>query len=131
MSVLTQTMLDSRRSTRLPDFIGIGAQRCATSWIYECLACHPQVYMPEKEIHFFDCEFERGMDWYLNHFSTAHAGKLCGEFTPDYLSSPVAIERLRDLVPQAKLIISLRHPVQRAYSAYRLFMAHGKTNAKT
>lgn len=117
--------------TRLPDFIGIGAQRCATSWLYECLSSHPQVFMSEKELHFFDSEYARGPNWYLSHFSPAAADQICGEFTPNYLECPRCIERLRELAPDAKLIVSLRNPIDRAFSAYRLFVTHNQIREQT
>ena len=54
-----------------PYFIGLGAQRSGTSWIYACLYEHPQLHMPFKEVNFFgrDEQYEKGLTWYANHFS--------------------------------------------------------------
>jgi hypothetical protein len=56
---------------RGPDFIGIGAQRAGTSWLYACLYEHPQICMPLKEIHFFSCErnWRRGYERYEGIFA--------------------------------------------------------------
>ena len=49
----------------LPSFIGIGAQRCGTTWLYESLAAHPEVYVSRpKELYFFTKNYMRGLDWY-------------------------------------------------------------------
>lgn len=120
------TPVPSNHQRRLPDFVGIGGQRCATSWLFECLSCHPQVFMPEKEIHYFNQAQDAGVDWYLDHFAQARDGQICGEFTPNYLKSLHAMSSLRDLLPNAKLLVSLRNPIDRAYSAFRLYVAKGK-----
>ncbi|MEL7006018.1 MAG: sulfotransferase domain-containing protein [Bacteroidota bacterium] len=54
----------------LPDFLGIGAARCGTSWLDSVLRSHSELYMPErrKEIHFFDLYYDRGLSWYQNFF---------------------------------------------------------------
>ena len=53
----------------LPTFIGLGAQRAGTTWAYNCLAEHPQVFMSrKKELHFFYVNYSRGLDWYRRQF---------------------------------------------------------------
>ncbi len=106
----------------LPGFIGIGTQRAATTWLHECLIEHPQVYLPAaKELHFFDIEFGRGMDWYEQQFEAAPDGVLAGEITPNYLECHPAMARLAATLPQARLLVILRDPIERAYSSYQLF----------
>lgn len=105
----------------LPNFIGVGIQRSATTWIFECLREHPEIYLPpQKEIHFFDENFEKGLDWYKQFFKEAKGKKAIGEITPDYLYNYRALRRIAKTLPNVKLLVSLRHPVERAYSAYRL-----------
>ncbi len=102
------------------DFIGLGAQKSATSWIYANLYEHPQICAPVKEIHFFSRDrFSNGREWYEDHFRTCASGKLRGEFSTSYLYSDVASARIHTLYPEAKLIAVLREPVARAYSQYR------------
>jgi hypothetical protein len=81
--------------------------------------------MPHKEIHFFDEHYDRGEQWYFDHFAMELDETVCGEYTPDYLAHPYAIDRLAKVSPTSKLIVSLRNPVERAYSAYKLLLAHG------
>ena len=108
--------------TPLPNFVGIGAQRAATTWLYHCLKEHPQVFVPEhKELHFFDTHFERGLEWYQEQFSAYTGQKAIGEITPNYLNAEEALPRLASTIPDAQLFVVLREPVQRAFSAYTLF----------
>src|SRR5688500_16728544 len=105
----------------LPTFVGIGAQRGGTTWIHRCLAEHPQVFVPEpKELQFFNRHFDRGLTWYEDRFRPRH-GEICvGEISPNYMNSALAIDRMAEIVPNAKLFTILREPVQRAFSAYKL-----------
>jgi hypothetical protein len=106
--------------TKQPDFIGIGAQRSGTSWIYACLYEHPQICMPRKEINFFsrDRNWSRGFEWYEGIFAECPPSTLSGEFSTSYLTDPETPARIRDRYPDVRLIVSLRHPVDRAYSSY-------------
>lgn len=106
----------------LPNFIGIGAQRAGTTWVYRCLREHPEVFMPEKkEIHFFSSNFHQGAGWYSEYFSPQIGQNVCGEITPNYLNYSYVPERIFKLVPSVKLFVILREPVDRALSAYHLF----------
>lgn len=101
------------------DFIGIGAQRSSTSWIYACLYEHPEICAPIKEIHFFSRErFNEGKEWYENHFKNCGDTKITGEFSTSYLYSDVAAERIHAYYPQTKIIAVLRNPINRAFSQY-------------
>src|SRR4028119_1412460 len=108
----------------VPNFIIIGCQRCGTTSLYTYLAQHPQILTPiKKEMDFFSWHFERGIDWYLAHFPPMPSGEqfLTGEASPSYFDSREAPERLYSLFPEAKLIVLLRNPVDRAISQfYRL-----------
>ena len=106
----------------VPTFIGIGAQRAATTWVYECLREHPEVYVPAtKELEFFDQHFDRGLQWYEEQFQDCGNAKAVGEISPDYMVVKPAIERMAKVIPEVRLFAILREPVQRAFSAYQLF----------
>lgn len=69
-----------------PTFIGIGAMKCATTWVSECLRYHPEVFMSSpKEIHYFSYNYNKNLDWYLEHFKKAKGYKVRGEFSVSYL----------------------------------------------
>lgn len=114
-----------------PTFIGIGAQRSGTSWLFECLREHPNVFMPRKETHFFDREYDKGFSYYSGLFTGVENSVATGEFTPDYLYSPEAMERIALHCPNAKLIILLRKPAERTQSALRLLQTHGRMRHTT
>jgi hypothetical protein len=103
------------------DFIGIGGQKCATSWIFKCLSEHPEVCVcSSKETHFFcdDKKFAQGLEFYQQHFDHCSGSQAVGEFSSAYLGSKQAPERIQNVFPDVKLIVSLRQPVDRAFSHY-------------
>ena len=87
------------------------------------LSGHPDVYMPErrKEIRFFDRNHDQGTSWYEAFFCPqAEAARYAaiGEISPQYLYCEACPDRIAALLPDAKLLVILRHPVDRAYSHY-------------
>jgi hypothetical protein len=114
-------MAGGRAVGRTPDFIGVGAQRAGTTWLYACLYDHPAICAPIKEIHFFSQErhWTRGFEWYESLFRRCPPAATVGEFSTSYLASPVAAERIRSRYPRVRLLISLRSPIARVYSHYR------------
>ncbi len=103
------------------DFIGIGAQKSGTSWIYACLYEHPEICMPYKEINFFSRErnWKKGLGWYRERFKTCSSKKLKGEYSTSYLYSNIAAQRIYDNFPNTKLIVCLRNPIDRGFSNYK------------
>ena len=123
---LREIYFQSRRlnssSRRLPDFLVIGAQKGGTTSLYYYLVEHPQVRPSfREEVHFFDNNYGREIGWYRAHFPTEKKGAdfLVGEATPYYLFHPHAPARVAVTVPDAKLLVLLRNPVDRAYSHYQ------------
>ena len=112
------------RDPSLPDFLIIGTQKAGTTALMLNLARHPEVFMAGRhgkpgELQFFNAYWRNGEDWYRQHF--IHPELIQGEKTPDYLANHQAQLRMAGLVPHAKLIVSLRNPVDRAYSAWNHF----------
>jgi len=112
------------KPVKVPKFIIIGSQRCGTTSLYTYLAEHPQILTPiKKEMDFFSWHFHRGIDWYLAHFPLMPQGGefVTGEASPSYFDCREAPKRLYSACPEAKLIVLLRNPVDRAISHfYRL-----------
>lgn len=109
------------RAGRLPDFLVVGAAKSGTTSLARHLRTHPDVYIPlKKELHFFnnDANFALGPEWYAAQFADGASAAQVGEATPTYMYNPLAVERMHDLVPGARLMVMLRHPVERAYSHY-------------
>ena len=115
---------------RLPEFICVGAQRCGTTTLWEKLNQHESLFLPKnKEIHFFDNReghWDLGLDWYQNHFENAPKDAVCGEATPSYLYVPEACDRIHKVVPDVRILIILRNPVDRAWSQYWYNVRHGR-----
>lgn len=103
---------------RDPDFVIVGAMRCGTTSLFHWLRAHPQVFVAGKELHYFDRHYEHGPSWYRSHFKAASERQLCGEGTPAYLYLSWARERLAQDLPDARLVVTLRDPVDRAWSHY-------------
>jgi len=104
-----------------PDFLGIGAQKAGTTWLYENLKRHPAIAFPsEKEIHFWDEEYKSGGDkqsW-ASLFDAVPAAQKAGEITPAYaFLDPGVIREIAEFRPQLRLFISLRNPIDRAWSS--------------
>jgi hypothetical protein len=124
----------------LPNFIVIGAAKAGTTALYWYLAEHPAVFMSAvKETNYFAYGLDaRGQLLYgdpeVHHFPIktlreyeqlfADVGNAVaiGEASPIYLECPQAAGRMRQQVPAAKLVCSLRHPVDRAYSDYQMYL---------
>ena len=121
----------------LPDYLIIGAQRSGTTSLYKYLAQHPAVGAAflGKGAHFFDTNYTGDLDSYRAHFPTRTyrwwvkvrrgADLVTGEASPYYLAHPHAPQRIAEALPDAKLIVLLRDPVQRAYSHYQHELARG------
>jgi hypothetical protein len=109
---------------RLPDFIIGGAPRSGTTWLYELLDRHPDVYMarpvkPEPKFFLVDHLYDKGLAFYADTwFAGAGDARLAGEKSTDYLESAAAAERIARDLPQVRLIFILREPADRAYSNY-------------
>lgn len=102
---------------RPPNFIGIGVQKCASTWLYAALRAHPEVWIaPAKELNFFSCYYAYGQHWYERHFISPDPRIAYGEISPSYFCNPQAIARIYRYLPEVKLLVSFRDPIARAYS---------------
>ena len=100
-----------------PTFIGLGAQKAASSWIYSVLKDHPQVCVSDpKELDFFSKFYEFGFQWYEGFFDDCGACVAAGEVSPSYLDSADAPLRAHSYNPDFRIIVSLRDPIERAFS---------------
>lgn len=105
---------------RPPTFLFIGGQRCASTWVHRALEQHAEVLIAPTEVHFFDLNYDKGVQWYLDHFRPGPQHKAWGDKTPAYLTTPEAPQRVSELSPDARLICCLRNPIDRAYSLYNM-----------
>lgn len=101
------------------DAFHIGPQKSATTWIYKCLKRHPEVGCASNDrVHYFDMKYSKGRDWYGSFFDHIEEEKTLIDMTPSYIRSPWVPRRLVEENPNAKIICSLRNPVDRAFSHY-------------
>lgn len=119
-----------------PGFLMIGVSRCGTTSMFEALAAHPQVVHParRKGVYYFDLNYYRGPDWYRGHFPLTRAARrraaqfgepVAFEASGYYIYHPFALGRVARDLPSIKLLVMLRDPVARAYSAYKHESAGG------
>jgi hypothetical protein len=120
-----------------PDFLIIGGQRCGTTSLFKTLRAHPAVLPPvlHKGVHYFDTAYSRGMGWYRGHFALERTATrierrtgvrpVTFESSPYYMFHPQAAERIAQDLPGVKLLVLLRDPVERAYSAHAHELARG------
>ncbi|GAA2653043.1 hypothetical protein GCM10010412_020790 [Nonomuraea recticatena] len=145
MNAMKHSVLSVSRTTgrltsggrMLPSFLIMGAQRCGTTSLYRALAQHPLLLKPvlHKGVHYFDVGYGKGISWYQGHFplkvGAALLRKRYGrqplafESAPYYLYHPLAGERIARDLPGVKLIVLVRDPVERAFSAHSHELARG------
>lgn len=111
-----------------PDFVGLGQGKAGTTWWWSLLEQHPQVVANrarEKELHHFSHFDLRGPDAAANAvYARAFArpdGAVCGDFTCTYLSHPLALEYVHAAAPDARCLVMLRDPLERAVSALEMW----------
>ncbi|NEQ09764.1 MAG: sulfotransferase domain-containing protein [Moorea sp. SIO4E2] len=129
----------------LPNFLIIGAQKAGTTWLAHNIREHPEVFIPGNEIHYFNKTYNlnQGIEWYKNHFADVNGEKVIGEKTPNYLwidplpdaqgkvyydpleEIPYSHRLIYETLPEAKLIVVLRNPVERAIAAINHFIKNG------
>ncbi len=102
---------------RMPDFLGIGGIKSASTWLYENLRVHPELYLPErKELHYFTLRRHKRLTWYSRQFEPA-GDRVTGEITPGYgVMSSNQIAGVARLLPDLKTVLIIRNPVDRAWS---------------
>lgn len=112
--------------TRLPNFLYIGPDKAGSSWLHEMLLKHPDVYLtPAKDLYFFDRYYDRGPAWYAAQFRDARDEKIVGEVCQDYLFHPEAATRIHETLGSVRVMVTLRDPVERAWSSYLYARKHG------
>jgi hypothetical protein len=121
--------VDRRRAGRehpggggLPNLIVIGGLKCGTTSLHHYLTLHPEIAMSRpKELNFFVAElnWELGRNWYASHFDPA--ARVRGETSPHYTNRPRfegVAERMRSIVPEARIVYMVRDPLDRMLSHY-------------
>jgi len=129
--------MPAKQHPLLPDFLIIGAGKSGTTSLDKYLSQHPQIFIPyNKEPNFFgyegrqESDFQNpedrqhfrnsvtSLDRYTKMFEPATEGQLKGETSNTYLYHAQAPERIKQYIPDVKLIAVLRQPAERLYSRY-------------
>ncbi|WP_431135809.1 sulfotransferase family protein [Psychroserpens mesophilus] len=121
---------------RKPDFFVVGAAKSGTTALWKYFQQHPEIFVTDlignKELGYYSNQY--GIDSeerYLSHFLSAKPHQLIGEVCHVYLTSEESAKWIKKEVSNAKIIIILRHPVERAYSLYNWMTMHGYEYATT
>jgi len=127
----------TERHRVLPNFLIVGGQRCGTTTLFKTLNQHPGVATANlrKGVHYFDLHYDRPLSWYRSHFPTSRKvaqltsvngyATAVGESSPYYLWHPLALQRIAADLHDVRLLVLLRDPVERAYSAHAHEQARG------
>jgi hypothetical protein len=128
----------ARRARMLPGFLIVGAERCGTTSMFHLLRQHPAAFgtsLRKQEVHYFDVAYGMGLSWYQSHFPLTARARLAArgagvapvafEASPYYMFHPLAPERIHGDLPGVRLLVMLRDPVERAYSAHANHVGHG------
>ena len=118
--VFIQIMSNSR-----PNFLFLGPDKTGSTWMYHLLRSHGEVYVPKiKDIYFFDRNYEKGLNWYLDWFRGANGiEKAVGELSHDYIHSREALIRIKKDLGNIKTIVCFRNHIDRSVSHY-LYLLH-------
>ena len=118
-----QTHFNKRQ---IPNFLVIGAQKCGTTALHNYLAKHPQLAAPQKEIRFFnsDIRYRLGKDFYNKFFTDVltTSRNICFDTSPGYFTNPNSAERIYHHNKNIKMVLLLRDPSERAFSAWNMYL---------
>jgi hypothetical protein len=114
-----------------PDFIITGIQKGGTTSLFKYLAQHPNIGTSfVKEVQFFNRSYHRGESYFRANYPTGlkkvfNPSIIYGEASPDYMDNPVVPKRIKEYLPNIKLVFLLRNPIDRAYSQYKMIQELG------
>ncbi len=121
----------------LPSFVMAGAQRSGTTSLFRALVAHPAILpaVHHKGVNYFDINYDKGSRWYRGHFPVEAAARIRTRGADEpaqtfdasgyYLFHPHAMRRLAHDLPDVKVLVMLRDPIERAWSAYKHELARG------
>lgn len=118
------------------DFMCVGAAKCGTTWLYQMLNQHPDIFIPDcKEVHYFNAfhpetlkpnlNNKHDLTWYHHHFQEALPHQLKGDFSTTYFRELDTATTLKAYHQDLKIIVILRNPVERAWSHFQFLYTRG------
>ena len=109
---------------KLPDVIVVGPSRTGTTWLHRVLEGHVDLPHGVKEPQFFNTFYDKGIEWYARHFRYATGARPIVEICP-YFFTPMAPERIKKAIPDCRIVATMRDPVDRIYSVFKLHRHYG------
>lgn len=110
--------MPTARSPRLPQFLGVGPPRTGTTWLHNVLEGHVDLPHGVKETLYFTTFYDKGFDWYARHFRYATGERKVAEICP-YFFDVETLDRIKAIMPDCRIITTMRDPVDRLYSMYK------------
>ena len=114
----------------LPDFLHVGSGKCASTWLWQACKGHPEIFVPlhnYDNVNFFTVRYHKGLDWYeKTYFSEYNGEPRVGEFSNSYMIYRPAMERIARHLPDAKLTMILRDPVETIFLGWAQTYLKGK-----
>ena len=111
------------------DFLVIGSQKCATSWLYDCLKEHPEICLSKDkgELEYIggDLYKEKGQEWFFSLFDHCKGRKLRGDVSVEYIVNEESPKLIFNHNPDMKFILNVREPSNRAISALMWYRRKG------
>jgi len=115
-----------------PQFVIIGAQKGGTTSLFNYLLSNKRIKRPlKKEVHYFSEHYKKGNDWYKMHFPIIRDQSITFEASTSYIFDPHAAKRMHTLLPDVKIIVLLRDPIDRAFSHYYHEVKNSREKSKT
>ena len=105
---------------RLPEIIGAGPGRTGSTWLHRVLEGRVDLPYGVKETQFFSNFYDKGIVWYARHFRYATGERPVAEICPNYFFKTEALDRIKIHIPDCRIITTMRDPVDRLYSKYKL-----------
>ena len=110
---------------RLPDVIGIGPPRTGSTWLYNVLRDSVDMPAGVKDTHFFEHLEHPGIEWYASHFRHATGDRKIVEICPGIFFKAHGRDRIKTYIPNCKIVATMRNPIDRTYSVYKLLRHTG------
>jgi hypothetical protein len=111
---------------KLPHCLICGAQKAGTRALIDYLSQHKNTYCHPYEIDYFSKYYHKGTAWYAKHFTNAKENDVIIEKSPSYMYAPHTSQKIKETIPDVKLIFMVRDPIKRAYSHYWMNVRRGK-----
>jgi hypothetical protein len=123
-----------REAPPIVNFIHVGVQKAGSSWLHQALSRHPDLFAAsggdDKDTGFFSYHYDRGYEWYERHFHNGAGARLRGEISTSYLPCREAPARIARYNPDMKILVCLRHPVERVISHHYHELRLGHISAR-